>query len=426
MKLFAQTSSETAEFAFAIKAICDASNLAGSQLLMYAGSQKTLSDIMSDDETATIVRQIPIKIALPRQMAPNKEFDSLILNVAPAEYQPNDDRFGGNVTPGVTEYKVKLTKKSITVWRFTGYSDYYPLGSVVYIINKKDRKALNAFIVAKRDSNITVVQPPILPGNDLKEVYDNTIGFLERGREKIEKYREYNIPYKRGVLLSGKPGCGKTMTCKWLKYLCKDHNLVTRVVTLEEYKHAESRGTIPNLFRLHRNQCGIIFFDDMDVMLKDRKAGNNGHLQTFLTNLDGIEPIEGAVFVFTTNLIEDLDEAFVRPGRIDLFVTFRSPNEKLRTQFVAERFHERLLKQVNQKVIVERTSDYTFAEIDEIRKLLTIDLIDDKDVCIDKTFKVFERHRTEFQERAKFGFGKMEEEIYDDEAVPLPTTPELW
>jgi len=201
---------------------------------------------------------------------------------------------------------------------------------------------------------------------------------------------------------------------------------------MEDYKDACQRGRVRALFKL-RGQSGIIFFDDMDVMVKDRKKGGGGtELSTFLSELDGIDPAEGVVYVFTTNYIDELDEAFVRPGRIDLWLPFQLPSAKLREKFISQCFDEDLKEHIKISDISKRTKDYSFAELEEIRKLFCMDLIDKKPINVNRTFKTFDKHRKDFQDRAIMGFGSLEgqnedgEELYGDQAefmpdfVPLP------
>jgi hypothetical protein len=70
---------------------------------------------------------------------------------------------------------------------------------------------------------------------------------------------------------------------------------------------------------LVRNR-GVIFFDDMDLALRDREKVHETEDQAvFLTALDGIEVHEGVVFVFTSNCAPELiDRAFKRPGRTEV------------------------------------------------------------------------------------------------------------
>jgi len=221
--------------------------------------------------------------------------------------------------------------------------------------------------------------------------------------------------------------CGKTLTCKWLRGLCEANNFAYRIVSMEDYREAMSRGRVRNLFRLQGRKSGIIFFDDMDVMVEDRKKGNN-HLSTFLAELDGLEEVEGVVYVFTTNYMKELDEAFVRPGRIDLWLPFKIPTTKLRKKFVTQQFDKEILDVIDSKGIVENTKDYSFAELEEIRKLFCMDIISGKEIDIDKTFGIYNKHRKDFEERAIMGFGSLNEEDddeYDDDEfmIGFPSLP---
>lgn len=206
-----------------------------------------------------------------------------------------------------------------------------------------------------------------------------------------------------------------TLTCKWLRYLCQKHNLGYKIVTMPQYDRARANDQVASLFKMPKSQPGIIFFDDMDVMVKDRKTSSNFELQTFLSQLDGIIPSEGVVYIFTTNYVQELDPAFVRPGRIDLFLTFRTPSEALRREFIEKTFHAELLKLIDVDDFLKRTDEFTFAELEEVRKLLSMDFIRDNAISVENTFSVFNGHRKEFEDRAAVGFNqKMDEEPNND------------
>lgn len=416
--------SEFTEVAYTFRQICSIAKTTSDKLITLSAHNKLLHDLFDDKSKTRFLRRIPITFNIP-QLDQDMNFEFAPM-VAPEEGDHMRDL-------GLSEWKVRTPNKEIILWRWQGMLEVYPISNPVYILRKEDLKSLYRTLIALKKIQDSIIQLPVLPKGVLAEIYDNSIGFLLRGKGNRDVYRKHNIPYKRGILLSGAPGCGKTLTCKWLRSLCKKEGLVSKVITTEQFKSSAARGMIHNLFRLPKGQCGLIFFDDMDMMVKDRKTGeSNGPLQIFLTNLDGIDPTEGAVYIFTTNVIEDLDEAFVRPGRIDLFMTFRPPNAKMRKKFILERFSEEILKQVDSESILTKTNDYTFAELDEVRKLLTLDWLDGKEVSLERTFKIFELHRTEFKERAAFGFNKMEEsspeEDFDYEffgEVPWPPMPPI-
>ena len=97
---------------------------------------------------------------------------------------------------------------------------------------------------------------------------------------------------------------------------------------------ARASDNIEDLFSVDRR--GIVFFDDMDIALRDRETVHETEDQAvFLSALDGITVNEGVVFVFTTNCSLNLiDRAFKRPGRIDLVLHFENPTPELRRELV--------------------------------------------------------------------------------------------
>jgi hypothetical protein len=371
-------------------------------------------------------KRLTIKVPLPPEIAPKSMAKdphlrlSLIRgasSVSPYSMTSDTSQLG-RLGIGLGEFELRLSKKrKIRFWIWNGAQDYYMFGgSNIYFIHKKDVLALTFYIKRHQKNCKQEATMPILPNEMLAEIYKNTVGFLLKGRDMQNQYKKYRIPYKRGVLLSGPPGCGKTMSCRWLRELCSQNNLAYRVISMEDYKDAIQRGRVRALFKLPGKKSGVIFFDDMDVMVKDRKKSGESHeLSTFLSELDGLDPAEGVVYVFTTNYVKELDPAFVRPGRIDLWLPFHLPSTKLRKKFVNQLFNEEIKNDINAESIVERTKDYSFAELEEIRKLFCMDLIDDKPISIDRTFKIFDKHRKEFEDRAIMGFGSLDEDDNDDD-----------
>ena len=321
---------------------------------------------------------------------------------------------------GLGEFELQ-GDRAIQFWAWHGAGDCYSWSSRSnYFIRKKDFFSFTKILKRLEKDEIKDVDPPILPTEMLVEIYNNTIGFLLKGKSKQEQYVKHKIPYKRGVLFCGSAGGGKTMTCKWLRELCMTKKLAYRIITMEDYCEALNRSRVRSLFKLPRQKPGIIFFDDMDIMVRDRKKSSNAHeLSTFLSELDGLEPTEGVVYVFTTNYIEELDEAFVRPGRIDLWLPFHPPSNELRRKFIEQKFDPEVLKIVDVENLIERTKEYTFAEIEEIRKLFCMDIIDSKGLDVEKTFKTFNKHRQEFAKRAEIkGFGSLDDDKNEYENEP--------
>lgn len=214
---------------------------------------------------------------------------------------------------------------------------------------------------------------PIMREGDRRKLWDNTIGFLRRGHDELVRF---GMPVKRGVVLLGEPGNGKTMASRWLLAQCHRHGLQWRSVTAQAYETACQDGEVQELFEL--NGPGIVLFDDLDQALRDREQSDAGTRRTtFLTELDGLYPREGIVYVFTSNSRwKDLDPAFRRPGRIDLFLQFPRPDAPLRRHFVSERWPGEILSALDLESVVEATGGLSFAELDELKKLLVLHYLD--------------------------------------------------
>ena len=215
--------------------------------------------------------------------------------------------------------------------------------------------------------------PPVIPEADRKRLWDNTIGFLRCGQDEL---RRYGVTPKRGLLLLGEPGNGKTMACRWLAGECRRRGLEWKTVTAELYDDARASREVPALFRL--DSAGIILFDDFDAALRDRKENlETDKHSTFLGELDGMQQKRGIVFLFTSNAkLEELDRAMCRPGRLDVVIRFPKPDARLRRRLIRTRWHEDLVAGLDVEAVVADTRGFSFAELEEAKKLLVIRYVD--------------------------------------------------
>ena len=237
--------------------------------------------------------------------------------------------------------------------------------------------------------------------SDRELLWKNTIGFLRQGQEFL---RKYGVARKRGVLLLGEPGNGKTTACKWLYSESQRRGLMWKAVNAQQFLNASNRNATQQLFDL--DDAGVILFDDFDKALWDRgDDGADFNLATFLTELDGLQPREGVVYIFTSNAkLKDLDSAFRRPGRIDLVLEFNCPSAELRRQFIEDRWHTDIREAIDIERAVQQTERYSFADLEELRKLMVLHFMEHDEWDWEAARGVFVASRPKTKPTGTLGF----------------------
>jgi cell division protease FtsH len=201
----------------------------------------------------------------------------------------------------------------------------------------------------------------ILDPDMKKEIRLNTIDFLKI-REKLEKR---GVPLKRGIILSGPPGTGKTAVCKALMW---EGEGITRIVTSayamvrEEY--------ISDLFAIAQELSpAIIFIEDLDFVAGERSELYRGRpaLIALLAEMDGIEEKKAIVTVATTNGLETLDKALSeRPSRFDRVFKLGLPKYQQRTELLRRLAVNNPLSPEIIEYIAKSTEGFTPAQLQEV------------------------------------------------------------
>jgi hypothetical protein len=242
------------------------------------------------------------------------------------------------------------------------------------------------------------LNPPVLEDGLLEEVVQNTVGFLLRAKD-IEKY---GVKIKRGIILDGLPGNGKTMLCRYIQKLCSQNSIRWGTVTSADIDQAYADKELNQLF----SRWPVTFFDDIDVGYMDRSKGNGKMACSLLTAMDGMYESGHLVRVFTTNEeVKDLDKAFTRPGRIDKFMTIRKPTPEMIKRLI-DTWPQEIQDNIDVDAAVTRSKDYSFAEVEAIRTFLVGNkVLGDGTWDLDGAFEEFNERREEDEVRRGVGFG---------------------
>jgi cell division protease FtsH len=336
-----------------------------------------------------------VKAAKRREMQP-------IEGVLVRDWDPDTRQTNPGVQIGMRLYEIQGVR--FVRARFHHDDHFNSWGLDFVAVDRKDYRRLYKIALRCRRDNEPPSQPPVLPKEQLEQLWKNTIGYLES--KNLERIKGYGGRAKRGVLLTGSPGNGKTMACRWIWEACRQRRWEYRLVTPDNYRSARTNDSIEDLFGVERR--GIIFFDDMDLALRDReKVAETEDQAVFLSAMDGIQVNEGVVFVFTTNCALDLiDRAFKRPGRLDLVMNFKAPDAALRRKLVG-RWHEDICGHIDLEQAVASTDGYSFAEIEELKNLLVMHFMESNAWNWGWALKQFDINRSELSSRPQrsVGFG---------------------
>jgi len=194
------------------------------------------------------------------------------------------------------------------------------------------------------------------------DIQANTVSFLKHP----DQWLRYAIPLKRGVLLAGEPGTGKTVICK---ALMAEADGIT-CITTNGYA-IDDDDYISELYDLAADLSpSIVFIEDIDLIGRNRVESSYQRgpaLLSLMSVLDGIEEYTEIVTVATTNCLETLDEALShRPSRFDRVIMLTRPSTQQRRE-VVHRLCQRIpLKEQVQEYIAQKTEGFTPAQVQEV------------------------------------------------------------
>jgi hypothetical protein len=181
--------------------------------------------------------------------------------------------------------------------------------------------------------------------------------------EREEWFRQHNLPYRRGYLLWGTPGNGKSGTIR----VMAAHPYI-QPYTLDLSDAEEKNNDVLRLFeKAAENTPALVILEDLDRAFPTegkRTKERTVSFQTLLNCLDGVGSQDGVIVVATANDPTCLDAAILkRPGRFDRVVQFRNPDADLRRQY-----YQRLspvLTGDEFEVAIEQTEGFSFAQLRE-------------------------------------------------------------
>jgi peroxin-1 len=165
------------------------------------------------------------------------------------------------------------------------------------------------------------------------------------------------------VLLYGYPGCGKTfLGMQAQSYPGVNFYMVRGPELFDKYVGA-SEAKVRDVFqRARETKPSVIFFDEFDALAQrrsnDSHSYNVGIVNQLLTELDGVESLDGVAVVASSSRPDLIDPALLRPGRLGELVFLDLPVKKDRFNFLKQYFSIE-----NAEYLSKITADWSFGDL---------------------------------------------------------------
>ncbi|MGA2916992.1 CDC48 family AAA ATPase [Methanoregula sp.] len=225
----------------------------------------------------------------------------------------------------------------------------------------------------------------------LVEVPDITwqqVGGLEDVKQELKEAVEWPLRFPdvferlqtkppKGILLFGPPGTGKTLLAKAVANESECNFIAVKGPELLSKWVGESEKGVREIFRKARQASpSIIFFDEIDALVPKRGSYQGSSHVTesvvsqILTELDGMEELKNVTVLAATNRPDMLDDALLRPGRLERHIYVPAPDEESRKKifevYLGGDTGDILAKDVDTGALIRQTEGYVGADIEAL------------------------------------------------------------
>lgn len=246
----------------------------------------------------------------------------------------------------------------------------------------------------------------VLPKEIWKEIEINVINVFLKNKQYVKK----NIPTKRGIILEGPPGNGKSLLVKYIENALADK--VTFIYVTDAL--VANPNSLSKIFDIARRYTPcVLILEDVDSIGASREYGSPSFITAeLLSRLDGLEELVDFVTIATTNFPEKIDDALKnRPNRFDRRIKIKLPSpERCAELLKISLNHRGVLNIKNEEVkqISEKLNGFSGAQIKEV--IITAQMI-----------ALYENREVEYKDLIQ-SVEFLKENYYDDKNIGVGDT----
>ena len=245
---------------------------------------------------------------------------------------------------------------------------------------------MNDFEIAIKDVMPSAMREVYL---EIPDVKWTDIGGLEEIKRELQEaiewplkypdlYKELNHTLTRGILLHGPSGTGKTLLAKAVATESETNFISVKGPELISKWVGESERGIREIFRRARQAAPcIIFFDEIDSIASTRGrgmgmgeesgSGTERTLSQLLTEMDGMQEMQGVMVIAATNRVDTIDTALLRPGRFDKIVYVPIPDKNTRFRILEIQAKGKPIgRDIDLRKIAEKTDGFSGADVSAV------------------------------------------------------------
>ncbi|KAL9056279.1 MAG: hypothetical protein Q9206_002819 [Seirophora lacunosa] len=209
------------------------------------------------------------------------------------------------------------------------------------------------------------------------EMKGNLVIDVEGFFDRKEDYTAFGVPWKRGIILHGLPGNGKTISIKSLMRSLSRRSPPVPTLYVKSLGRGADQDDIREIFDKARETAPcLVVFEDIDSLVSDRVKS------FFLNEIDGLEGNDGIMMIGSTNYLDRLDPGISkRPSRFDRKYHFALPGISERTRY-CDYWRSKLAKTTSLELhpnlsaeIAKITEGFSFAYLQEVLVTALLELI---------------------------------------------------